>query len=72
VKVNETGTDLVFRWYNMTVRQTKLSLDTTAYISADYRSGILEERGEKTTVAEYAALSVGPAEVVTLCASADE
>jgi hypothetical protein len=31
---------------HMTVRQMNLSLDTTAYFGADYRSGILEERGE--------------------------
>jgi alpha-mannosidase len=72
VKVNESGNDLVFRWYNMTERQTELSLDTTGRFGAFYRSSILEERGEKTNAAGNAALSVGPAEIVTLCAAADE
>jgi hypothetical protein len=53
-------------------RPTELSLDTTDRFSAVYRSGILEERGEKTTAAGNVALSAGHAEMVTLCASANE
>ncbi|MEK8131864.1 alpha-mannosidase [Paenibacillus filicis] len=72
VKISEPGEDIVFRWFNMTDRPKELSLTVGNRFGDVYRSGILEERGEQIAAAGNAALSVGPAEIVTLCAAADE
>jgi Alpha-mannosidase len=73
VKMSESNHDLVFRWYNMTGKKSRLELTPGSGSQAVYRSGVLETRGETIMTEQgYVSLNIKPAEILTLCVQQTE